>query len=160
MAALHNKGAAMNPGRTRSVVIAGALLGCGLAPALGLGAGGTTEVFRCITGAGDVELRQGPCDAHTQQQRLTVEDQPTGWAPTIAPLEPSARPPTRQKKTQGTAAAAERAAQAQAHQCWEKRQRLEEVSARLRHGYKAKQGIDLKRKRDYYEAYLDEFCDR
>lgn len=42
--------------------------------------------------------------------------------------------------------------------CWKKRQQLESVSARLRRGYKAAKGNELRRKRDSYEDYLRIFC--
>lgn len=149
----------MSPEHRQPIAIAGVLLGWWLAPALGLGAG-TSEVFRCTSPQGDIELRQLPCDTHAQEQRLTIEDQPTGWGPTaVVPAEPPWHPAKPRKQNRGTSSQ-ERAAQAQARQCWEKRKRLEEVNARLRHGYKAKQGIELRGRRDYYEDYLDEFCER
>lgn len=111
------------------------LLALGVLLALGLGAANgqaatSTEVYRCTARDGSIEFRQGPCDASAQAQPLTLEDRPTGWhAPKLpaAPLEPAAKPRKQVKQSD----AAERAAEAQARHCWEKRERLEEVDARL-----------------------------
>lgn len=45
-----------------------------------------------------------------------------------------------------------------AQQCLTKRQRLAQVEAHLRAGYKASMGDGLRRKRDQYEEYLNTFC--
>lgn len=49
-------------------------------------------------------------------------------------------------------------ASADERSCWKKRQQLESVSAKLRRGYKASKGNELRRKRDSYEGYLRSFC--
>jgi hypothetical protein len=130
-----------------------------LLPAAGAIAATSTEVFRCTSGDGSVEFRQGPCDARAEQSTLSVEDRPTGWVPPAAPTGQSEKRPKASKETKRTASAT-KSSEAQARQCWEKRQKLEEVNWRLRQGYKAKQGMMLKRKREYYEEYLEEFCER
>ncbi len=152
------KGAAMCPSSLRCLLAIGILAATDLAlnPVY---AAGSTEISRCTAADGSVEFRQGPCDARTQEQTLTIEDRPTGW---VAPKVPTEllEVPTKPRNRLRQDAAAGRAAETQKRQCWEKRQRLEEVENRLRHGYKAKQGMALKQRRDYYEAYLDEFCER
>ncbi len=117
----------------------------------------TTDVYRCVTPEGATEFRQGACDAGTDQSQLTVEDQPTGWVPT-EPTRSSRETKSTPKKKASTARSAPKSSKADERQCWEKRQKLDEVNWRLRRGYEPKQGTELRRKRDYYEDFLDQFC--
>lgn len=43
--------------------------------------------------------------------------------------------------------------------CWQKRQRLERVSAKLRRGYKPAQGERLRRSRDELYEFIRRYCD-
>ena len=45
-----------------------------------------------------------------------------------------------------------------AEKCFKTEQKLETVNRKLRRGYKAGKGADLRHKRDQYEAYLSRFC--
>lgn len=47
----------------------------------------------------------------------------------------------------------------QQQQCWKTRQRLDEVRAKLRRGYKPAQGERLRRQRRRHEDYLFRYCD-
>lgn len=144
----------------RTTSLAAALVGAlALGPGRGLAAN-LTEVVRCTAQDGSIEFRQGPCDAHTQEQTLTIEDRPTGWEAPQIPAEllaPPAKP--HRSAPRSPSAHHHQAAPVQARQCWQKRQRLKEVEWRLRQGYKPKQGISLKHKRESYEAYLEQFCE-
>lgn len=117
----------------------------------------STDVYRCTSADGRIEFRQGPCTGSAGESPLTLEDRPTGWVPPAPPKTRSEdKAKTRQEADRSGAAAKQVKKDERA--CWEKRKRLEEVEARLRHGYKAKQGMDLKRKQEYYEDYLHQFC--
>lgn len=55
-------------------------------------------------------------------------------------------------------AAGRRGDDRQEQQCWKKRQRLDQVRARLRRGYKPAQGDRLRRQRKAYQDYLFRYC--
>ena len=133
-----------------------AVIGLWLA-VLGTASAASTGVYRCMTPDGNIEFQQGPCGGVADQSELTLEDRPTGWVP---PDPPKARTDSKtkaQKETSRSRSTPKRA-KPDERACWEKRQKLDDVEARLRHGYKAKQGMELKRKQESYEDYLHRFC--
>ncbi|KAA6184406.1 hypothetical protein F2Q65_12580 [Thiohalocapsa marina] len=130
-----------------------ACLGLLLAPA----AFAQTQVYRCTAPDGSVEFRQQQCAARDTARQVEIEDQRTGWTPP-SPPEETAPPPERTRSRASGTAARDAAAQRQAERCLAKRQQIERVNAQLRAGYKADQGVKLRRRRAEYEDYLRQFC--
>lgn len=116
---------------------------------------GSTRVYRCAAADGRVEFRQTPC-AQGSQEELHIEDVKVGWdAPAVR-----VDPPKRKAKSgrAKNSAAAKRKAK-KADKCFKKEQNLETLNRRLRRGYKAGQGADLRHRRRQIEAYLNQFCE-
>lgn len=110
----------------------------------------TTKVFRCVGEFGRIEFRQGPCITGTQEE-LLLKDEPVGWEAPKHKVTIKRKPtnsPKRVIKSSGKSA----------QQCFKTEQRLETVNRKLRRGYKAGKGADLRHKRRQYEAYLSQFC--
>ena len=124
---------------------------------LGTASAASTDVYRCMTPDGNIEFQQGPCAGAADQSEVTLDDRPTGWVPPDPPRTRTDSKAKAHKETSRSRSAPKRA-KPDERACWEKRQRLDDVEARLRHGYKAKQGMELKRKQESYEDYLHRFC--
>lgn len=133
-------------GRTVIVIVLNVL--CGAVSA---------QVYRCTDGLGAVSYQDTPC-GKAQQVVMVGGDKPApkaglrkaekAW---LRELQKRSRAKPVKRKT------ANRKSQDKA--CWSKRQKLDEVRARLRRGYKASQGEALRRKRRAYEDYLFRYCD-
>jgi hypothetical protein len=119
-----------------------------------------TNVYRCTSPSGAVEFRQLPCADGSDEQELVIEDRKTGWKPTAAGVGGTRKNSSKQSKRKRNAESKVGASRAgRTEQCWKKQQLLEEVNSKLRRGYKAQQGIKLRRKRRAYEDYISRFCD-
>ena len=114
-----------------------------------------SQVYRCTAPDGSIEFRQRRCDEDDSARRLEIEDTRTGWTP---PAGEQPRSSTARSKTRSKAGAAQDRTADYADRCWNKRQQLERVNARLRAGYKPDQGVKLRRRRSDYEAYLRRYC--
>jgi len=118
-----------------------------------------TNLYRCVASDGKVEFRQTFCAENTEEREVRVEDRKTGWEPAKTGVEKKARgsatPNKRKRKAKNDDADRSR----QKEQCWEKRQLLETVSWKLRRGYKAGKGVELRHKRRAYEDYVSRYCD-
>jgi len=116
-------------------------------------------VYRCISSDGGIEFTQQPCSIDTQEEVLTIEDQLVGWETPRAVLKAKKKKQTSRKHKKIAASKAARKSKAkQEKECWKKKQKIDNIQHRLRRGYKAGQGVDLRRKRREYEAYLSTFC--
>ncbi len=116
----------------------------------------STRIYRCTGEHGQVEFRQGPCVDGSSQQELEIEDVKVGWEAPAATVEVKKR----SKKTEATKTSASRAnSKKQEEKCFKVEQRLENTNRKLRRGYKAGKGADLRHKRRQYEEYLERFCD-
>jgi hypothetical protein len=128
--------------------------------ALGANLAAETRVYRCTTPDGEIEFRQRPCADGAVGQEITIEDRKTGWTP----------PKTEERrkiKGAGESRAGKRKARRRKgpdqtrreEQCWKKRQLLDEVNWKLRRGYKAGKGVELRRRRRTFEDYIGRYCD-
>lgn len=115
----------------------------------------STKVFRCTREDGHMEFRQIPCREGSQQE-LEIEDVMVGWEAPAATVELSKK--RAKPKSRKTSASSRRNKEKQAKDCFKTEQRLENVNRKLRRGYKAGQGSDLRHQRRQYEAYLGRFC--
>jgi len=119
------------------------------------------RVYRCSQADGGISFQQQACSAEGQLIE-TGEAQPAWSAlrPEEKRLYESYRSRDRERLARRREArlAVSREARADERGCLLKRQRLETVNARLRGGYRAGQGRDLRRRRDQYEEYLRRFC--
>ena len=79
-----------------------------------------------------------------------------GWE--APPATPQVKKKRSKTKSTGSSRSSRRSADKQAQKCFKTEQRLENVNRRLRRGYKASRGSDLRHARRQYEAYLDRFC--
>lgn len=119
------------------------------------------QVYRCIQPDGSISFQQQAC-SHDGTRIETGEAQAV-WS-SMRPGEKSLyeqyrkRDKVRQKRKQQLARSKADSGTADAKSCWKKRQQLEAVSAKLRGGYKASKGNDLRRRRASYEDYLRSFC--
>lgn len=131
-------------------------------PALFLSANAATQtsVYRCTSGDGAVEFRQLPCAGGSDEESLVIEDRKTGWTPGPSGTSAKRKTASKPRKRTNTSAAKGSSSQARkAEQCWKKRQLLEEVNWKLRRGYKASQGVKLRRRRQTYEDYIGRYCE-
>jgi hypothetical protein len=113
-----------------------------------------TRVYRCESDSGEVSFSQRPC-TEGEQSELQIEEVKSGWDAPVVPL-----PSLRQRKPPRRNAPVPRKTQSKIpEKCFKTRQRLEDVSRRLRRGYKPGRGDDLRHQRRQYEAYLSRFCD-
>jgi hypothetical protein len=114
-----------------------------------------TRVYRCTGEHGQVEFRQGPCVDGSSQQELEIEDVKVGWEAPAATVEVKKRPgKTTAKKSSSPSGNSKK----QEEKCLKTEQRLENINRKLRRGYKAGKGADLRHKRRQYEEYLDRLC--
>ena len=119
-----------------------------------------TTLFRCTNAAGEIEYRQTGCEAGSNGQSVTVEDRHTGWVPPQPDSAPGTEPKIQPESGNAGKERARREAAdaAQADRCWKKQRQLDEVSARLRHGYGPAEGVRLHNRQRSYEDYIDRFC--
>jgi hypothetical protein len=119
-----------------------------------------TSVFRCTSPDGAVELSQRPCANDAFEEQLLIEDRRTGWDPSLTGSsgETGSKGKRRKSKSKSKEKGSARRVRRE-EQCWKKEQLLDEVSWKLRRGYKPAQGIKLRHKRQAYEDYIRRFCD-
>ncbi len=115
----------------------------------------STRVYRCTGEHGQVEFRQRPCIDGSQQE-LEIEDIEVGWEAPAAKVEVKKRPRKTTTKKSGTSSANNKKRE---EKCLKTEQKLENINRKLRRGYKAGKGADLRHKRRQYEEYLDRLCD-
>lgn len=122
----------------------------------GAGSADSTRVYRCTGEDGQVEFRQGPC-VEGLQQELEIEDVEVGWEAPAATVERNGRPrKTAAKKNRISSSRTDQ--KKREEKCLKTEQRLENINRKLRRGYKAGKGADLRHKRRQYEEYLDRLC--
>ena len=121
--------------------------------ALPLATGAT--LYRCTAEDGAIEFRQQAC-ATGIEERLEVKDVKVGWRPPEIKTEKKKKPAA--KKTRKRLESRKKQQRKSDRACWNKRQQLERVEWRLKRGYKAGKGNELRFKRRQYEDYLDKFC--
>lgn len=117
------------------------------------------SVYRCTDSDGRVELRQTYCPSGDQQQ-LRVDTSNLGWVrPTV--------PDSSNRKSGSNESAAERRSgsersrvsdEAKQRRCWKVENKLERIKRRLRKGYRASEGDELRQRRREQEQYLRRFC--
>lgn len=119
---------------------------------------GRADIYRCVQDNGRISFQQTRCDMRSQPLRLDTA--PSGWS--------ALRPGERQLLEQYQRPAAPPAhhrpesrprADANAKACWKARRQLQAVRAHLRRGYRLGEAPALRRKRDDYADYLEQFCD-
>jgi hypothetical protein len=119
------------------------------------------QVYRCVLPDGGISFQQQAC-AEGGTRVETGEAQAV-WA-SLRSGEQSLydqyrkRDKAKLKHKQQIARSKSKPEIADDRTCWKKRQQLEAVSAKLRRGYKASKGNELRRKRDTYADYLRTFC--
>jgi hypothetical protein len=119
----------------------------------------TTSLYRCTTLDGRIEFRQSACAEHSEQQKVLVNHDRSGWVPPKPRSDPAPKSaPQQPDATRIDRRASAQARREQAHACWKARADLDEVNRQLRYGYKASQGAKLRNKRRRYEAYLRNLC--
>ncbi len=116
---------------------------------------GSTKVYRCTGEHGQVEFRQVPCVSGSQQE-LEFKDVEVGWEKPAAAGEVKKRP--RKTTTKKSVASRGNSSKKREEKCLKAEQRLETVNRKLRRGYKAGKGADLRHKRRQYEEYLERLC--
>jgi hypothetical protein len=120
------------------------------------------EVYRCPQENGRISFQQQACQ--TGGERIETGEVQSGWVALRKgekSLYDSYRQHDRNQLERKKAALTKnrnRAKQADKRTCWKKQKQLDAVSSRLRAGYKPSQGEALRRRRDYYEEYLRNFC--
>jgi hypothetical protein len=138
--------------------VGAAVLGSAFTIGLSAEAASQTRVYRCTNHAGETEFRQTACSLTAREEELTIEDRRTGWVPPRPAAEPA--PSRGRQGPRHSGPPKQQASESkQDERCWKKRRQLEEVSWRLRRGYKPGAGDTLRRRRDNYEAYIDRFCE-
>ena len=118
----------------------------------GPAAADSTRLFRCENQHGQIEFRQGPC-IEGRQQEVEVRDVRMGWDVPVYKVEVKKRKPAAKAKKGSNKNGKKK------ERCFKTRQRLDSVNRKLRRGYKAGQGADLRHKRRQYEEYLGQFCE-
>ncbi|WP_293652440.1 DUF4124 domain-containing protein [Thiolapillus sp.] len=119
------------------------------------------QVYRCVATDGSVSFQQQACEG--EGTRMETGEAQAVWA-SLRSGEQSLydqyrkRDRDRLKRKRQIARNRQKPRTADDRTCWKKREQLESVSARLRRGYKASQGNELRRRRDSYEDYLRTFC--
>jgi hypothetical protein len=117
-----------------------------------------TDLYRCVAPDGKVEFRQTVCAGDAGQEEVRVKDRMTGWEPPKPKLEESEKDSERSSRSEGNSKKDDADRDRQEKQCWKKRQQLDEVNWKLRHGYKPAAGVKLRRRREEYEDYIRRFC--
>ncbi|HID44212.1 MAG TPA: hypothetical protein EYP34_00465 [Chromatiaceae bacterium] len=119
------------------------------------------QVYRCVQPDGSISFQQQACT--NKGARIETGQAQAVWE-SLRSGEKSLYDQYRQhdkaklKHKQRIARSRIKPETADDRTCWKKRQLLESVSARLRRGYKASKGNELRRRRDSYEDYLRRFC--
>ncbi len=119
------------------------------------------QVYRCVQPDGSISFQQQACA--NKGARIETGEAQAVWA-SLRSGEKSLydqyrkRDKAKLKHKRQIARSQTKPETADDRTCWKKRQQLESVSARLRRGYKASKGNELRRKRDSYEGYLRRFC--
>ena len=116
-----------------------------------VGMADSTRLYRCEGANGQIEFRQDRCH-DGRQQEIEIEDVKMGWDAPVYKVE---------VKKRKSASKTRRAAKSRAkkdEKCFKTRQRLESLNRKMRRGYKAGKGADLRHRRRQYEEYLDRFC--
>ena len=113
-----------------------------------------TMLFRCTAEDGAIEFRQHACSSGIEE-RFMVRDVRVGWQPPEVKGEKKKRVAKKAKKPSSNR---KKKQQKTERACFNKRQQLERVEWRLKRGYKASKGNELRMKRRQYEEYLDKFC--
>ena len=116
------------------------------------------QIFRCIQADGSPSFQKTQCVG--QGESVVVGSVQGGWTSLRSGekallktyRDRNAKHKRRSRKVAKKTKSIETAA------CWNKRKRLNAVSAKLRRGYKSSQGEGLRRKRDNYEEYLHKYC--
>ena len=117
-------------------------------------------LFRCTSPDGRIEFSQRPCGPGIQEE-LRIKDERVGWnAPRAMPkAQPKPRPGDRRKGQKRKSTKAVRRKKARREKdCWKKERQVAKIRWRMRRGYKAGKGVELRRRRREYEAYLRKFC--
>ncbi|WP_260293585.1 hypothetical protein [Sedimenticola hydrogenitrophicus] len=114
-------------------------------------------VFRCPDGSGGVIFQQIAC---TQGEAVELDVRTTEWAarPAEQPAPRKKRPAKSGSGDQAALSRAAREARRQEQACWRAKQRVEQIEAELRHGYKPSRGERLRRQRRRQTDYLRAFC--
>ena len=138
----------LRPGTTRLVV-------CALLSLSTTWTSEATEIYRCEQN-GRISFRQTPCPAGAEQHKEEVSGpRPLGWVVVEGPPETSrpARTSSHPKPRSHRDARADLQ-----RRCFDKRQALERLEWRMRHGYKAAKSASLHQRRRAYEAWLSHNC--
>ena len=114
------------------------------------------DVYRCVLDGGHISYQQIPC--HYKDTPMKLQDRRIGWSA----LRPGERGLLNSYQKEGAALRPKASGPQQnpakeTRSCWTRRKQLEAVRSKLRHGYKLKEGDELRRKRDNYEDYLQQF---
>jgi len=119
---------------------------------LGAGTAVAAKMYRCDDGNGGIEFRQSVC-TEGRQREVEVRDVKMGWDAPIPEvrIKEKDKPKNRARKASKSRAKTDQ-------QCFKKQQQLESVNRKLRSGYKAGKGADLRHRRRQYEDYLSKFC--
>lgn len=119
----------------------------------------SADIYRCDGPDGPL-FRDSPCHGGQQPETVTVQvTEDAGLRPSERQWLKQRAAERRRKRPAKAPATRQRDDKAQARRCLSKRQRLENVRARLRRGYRPSQGDRLRRQRRQYEDYLSRFCD-
>ncbi len=111
----------------------------------------STRLYRCEGEYGQVEFRQTPC-IEGRQQEVEVENVLMGWDA------PAVKVDVKKRKSAGKTRKVGNKSAKNDERCFKMRQRLDTLNRKLRRGYKAGQGADLKHRRRQYEEYLGRYC--
>jgi hypothetical protein len=128
---------------------------CALLPVVAAGA----QVYRCSDPSGVPRFQSGPCA--DGGEALQLGEPAARWEP-LRPGERRLWEQTRRSEMRRRAPATKpRAGPERASQrsCWQKRQRLDAVAAKLRRGYKPAQGERLRRRRDELQGFIARYCE-
>jgi hypothetical protein len=115
-----------------------------------------STIYRCTAEDGAIEFRQFPCHERDASRELELDTPPVGWVPPKPEATP--KPAQRAKGARKTETRSTLRKDRYADQCWKKRQQMEEINARLRHGYRPDQGVTLRRRRSQHEEFIRQFC--
>lgn len=116
------------------------------------------QMFRCVEANGSLSFQKTRCAG--QGESIEVGSVQGGWT-SLRSGEKALLKAYRDrdaKRKQRSRKVAKKTKPAETTTCWNKRKRLEAVSAKLRRGYKPSQGEGLRRQRENYEEYLEKFC--
>jgi len=115
------------------------------------------NVYRCELDDGQISYQQIPC--HSGSEPMRLDNRRSGWSQ----LRPGERALLDSYRGKNAASRRKPAGRAKVQVkestfCWNKRTQLEAVRSKLRRGYTLKESDQLRRKRDNYEDYLQQFC--